>query len=155
MYKLWLPVPQTVYANLCTCWLCSILIFYKYVVTLVLQMQPYTDEAAGTWCVQQVDCGSLLPRPFHVFQRCTALNNMGWPGYRAKLWSDGLLMGLVYNHWTGTVDWNGGMEWWSCKLQHNWDQHTAYSSLILRPLRIFQCCTQIKTWLMLLMWWLA
>ena len=22
---------------------------------------------------------------------------------------------VVYNHWTGTVDWNGGMEWWNCK----------------------------------------
>ena len=20
---------------------------------------------------------------------------------------------VVYNHWTGTVDWNGGMEWWN------------------------------------------
>ena len=23
---------------------------------------------------------------------------------------------VVYNHWTGTVNWNGGMEWWNCNL---------------------------------------
>ena len=22
---------------------------------------------------------------------------------------------VVYNHWTGMVDWNGGMEWWNRK----------------------------------------
>ena len=22
---------------------------------------------------------------------------------------------VVYNHWTGTVDWNCGMEWWNRK----------------------------------------
>ena len=27
--------------------------------------------------------------------------------------------GVVYNHWTGTVDWNGGMEWWNRKFGKN------------------------------------
>ena len=26
---------------------------------------------------------------------------------------------VVYNHWTGTVDWNGGMEWWNRKFSKN------------------------------------
>ena len=26
---------------------------------------------------------------------------------------------VVYNHWTGTVDWNGGMEWWNHQFSRN------------------------------------
>ena len=25
----------------------------------------------------------------------------------------------VYNHWTGTMDWNGGIEWSNCKFSKN------------------------------------
>ena len=31
----------------------------------------------------------------------------------------GLTLKVVYNHWTGTVDWNGGMEWWNRKFSKN------------------------------------
>ena len=28
---------------------------------------------------------------------------------------DNGIISVVYNHWTGMVDWNGVMEWWNCK----------------------------------------
>ena len=35
---------------------------------------------------------------------------------------------VVYNHWTGTVDWNGGMEWCNGKLSKNGVKGVNYST---------------------------
>ena len=32
---------------------------------------------------------------------------------------------VVYNHWTGMVEWNGGMEWWNGMVEWNSGMCTA------------------------------
>ena len=38
---------------------------------------------------------------------------------------------VVYNHWIGTVDWNGGMEWWNRKFSENEVKRSQYCAIVV------------------------
>ena len=44
---------------------------------------------------------------------------------------DGHLAQVVYNHWIGTVDWNGGMEWWNHKFSKNEVKRSQYCAIVV------------------------
>ena len=41
-----------------------------------------------------------------------------------------VISAVVYNHWTGTVDWNGGMEWWNHKFSRNEVKRLRFDTLV-------------------------
>ena len=38
-------------------------------------------------------------------------------------------MSVVYNHWTGMVEWNSGLEWWNDKLHAVLSTHVHVTSV--------------------------